>query len=122
MNLIKQIRVLKGFSQAQIAELLDITQASYARIEQGQTKLSVERIEQLAKIFDVSQSYFLSEKNEYNPRDLEGGITNEYIKKLIEINHDLREKLEEQINFRIAYLEQQNQQLLEMLSKKVNQE
>jgi transcriptional regulator with XRE-family HTH domain len=122
MNPIKQIRVSRGMSQADIADKLDITQASYARIEQGQTKLSLDRIAQLATIFDVSQSYFLTEDNGYNAQDLEMGVINEYVKQIVAINKDLREVIIEQMNKRIASLEQQNQQLLDMLSKKVNQE
>ena len=117
MNSIKQIRVLKGYS-AEVADQLNITQASYARIEQGQTKLSVERIVQLSKIFDVSQSYFLNEDTVASAKDLEGGITNEYIKKLIQINQDLRNQIELQTNDRIEYLEKQNATLLNVLASK----
>ena len=118
MNPIKQIRVLKGFSQSEIADKLNITQASYARLEQGQTKLSLERIEQLSGIFEVSQSYFLSETNEYNKAELESGITNEYIKNLIAVNHDLREKFEYETAKRIEFLETQNQLLIDQLIKR----
>lgn len=118
MNSIKQIRVLKGYSQAEVADQLNITQASYARIEQGQTKLSVERIVQLSKIFDVSQSYFLNEDTVASAKDLEGRITNEYIKKLIQINQDLRNQIELQTNDRIEYLEKQNATSLNVLASK----
>ena len=73
---------------------------------------------QLSKIFDVSQSYFLNEDTVASAKDLEGGITNEYIKKLIQINQDLRNQIELQTNDRIEYLEKQNATLLNVLASK----
>ena len=120
MNPLKKIRMLSGFSQALVAEKLAITQASYARIELGQTKLTADRIVELAKIFDVSKGYFLTGENTSSLAQMEEGITYEYIKKLININTELRQKLDEQTSKRIEQLQMQNQQLMQMLAEKLN--
>lgn len=100
-----------------MADRLNITQASYARIEQGKTKLSSDRMEQLAEIFDVQPEYFVSNLKGEPQMGKDFSITNEYIKKIIALNIELREKLEANYLERIAYLERENQRLHEIIIK-----
>ena len=51
---IKAIRISKGITQDEISEKLSMTQGNYTRIESGKTQLTIERIEQLANIFEMS--------------------------------------------------------------------
>ncbi|MCB0482782.1 MAG: helix-turn-helix transcriptional regulator [Flavobacteriales bacterium] len=112
---IKRLRVSIGLSQQEVADGLGITQASYARIEQGKTKLSSDRMEQLAKIFDVRPEYFISGSNDSPSITTDLSITNEYIKKIISLNGELREKLETSYQERIRHLENENQRLQEII-------
>lgn len=50
---IKRIRELKGFSQTEIAEKLHISQRAYSDIENDKTKLDLERLFQLASIYQI---------------------------------------------------------------------
>lgn len=113
---IRKARVLKGMSQSRVAEQLNITQASYARLESGQTKLSLERIQQLAKIFELSPEYFVGLDGHKPEFGSDFHLTNEYIKKLVETNGELRLKLEHLISTQINYLQEQNKLLLEILA------
>jgi transcriptional regulator with XRE-family HTH domain len=57
MNLgekIKKIRDLKGIKQEELARCLNITPQAYSKIERNETKLDMERLEQIAKILEVS--------------------------------------------------------------------
>jgi transcriptional regulator with XRE-family HTH domain len=45
---IKRLRDQKGYSQEFMASQLDITQASYARIESQKIKLSIDRLQKIA--------------------------------------------------------------------------
>ena len=49
MNIILE-RTKKGYSQEYMAEKLGIVQKTYCKIEKGRTKLSVERLEEIALI------------------------------------------------------------------------
>jgi transcriptional regulator with XRE-family HTH domain len=51
---IKYYRRISGFSQADMAEKLWMSQRAYHRLENGETALTLERVHQLAKIFNVS--------------------------------------------------------------------
>lgn len=53
---IKNIRELKDFTQEYMAEQLGITQAAYSKIETGQTKLTPNKISDIAEIFDMDAS------------------------------------------------------------------
>ena len=52
-------RLQKGFSQMQMAQLLGVTQPSYADWERHPVSLRPEHISQLAKILNVSVDYLL---------------------------------------------------------------
>ncbi|MGN1066865.1 MAG: helix-turn-helix domain-containing protein [Candidatus Fimimonas sp.] len=56
---LKELRLEKGFTQQQIAEMLDIRQQSYTRYEYGTGEPSLDTLVKIAKIFDVSTDYLL---------------------------------------------------------------
>ena len=51
---VKRIRILRGFTQAQIAEKLNITKQAYSQLERSETKMDMERLEQIADALGVS--------------------------------------------------------------------
>ena len=51
---IRRIREFRNVSREQIAEQMDIHARSYAKIENGETKLDIEVLEQIAQILEVS--------------------------------------------------------------------
>ena len=53
---IRVTRVTKGFSQMYVAGKLKIDYSTYGKIERGQIALTVERMEQIAKILEVEVS------------------------------------------------------------------
>jgi transcriptional regulator with XRE-family HTH domain len=65
---IRKIRTLKGFSQEYMAVQLGISQTGYSDLEKEKTKLSMERIEDIAKIFAMEIQDILSfdEKQVFN--------------------------------------------------------
>jgi transcriptional regulator with XRE-family HTH domain len=116
MNLnIRRHRILKGLSQEKVAEHLNITQASYSRLESGQTKLTLARAEALAVLYGIPVIAIFSDEDADIPLGPELAITNEYLKKLIEDNRALRQKIDEIIQSQLSYLQEQNKQLLEAL-------
>lgn len=69
---IKSIRELKNLTQEHIADRLHISQAAYSRLENGESKISDERLSQIADVLEVkpediqafdSQKYFNSNGN-----------------------------------------------------------
>jgi transcriptional regulator with XRE-family HTH domain len=56
---LRLIRVSKGMSQENVAKALDITGGAYSKIERGVTKLSLNRLDDLSKIFDIELNDFI---------------------------------------------------------------
>ncbi|UOO83287.1 helix-turn-helix domain-containing protein [Uruburuella testudinis] len=51
---IRLMRELNKWSQEDMAEKLEMSAGGYAKIERGETQLNIPRLEQIAKIFNVS--------------------------------------------------------------------
>ena len=70
VNLGKKIRYLRerdGYSQQKLADLLECAPVTLQRVEKGQTKLKLWRMEKVCRIFHVSLEYLL---RDYDPCDL----------------------------------------------------
>ena len=65
---IRKIRELRGYSQEVVADLLGITQNSYSKIESGTTNVTVKRLYEIAKVFEVEVPTILGfdEKHVFN--------------------------------------------------------
>lgn len=102
---IKKYRDFKGFSQEYMAEQMNLTQSAYAKIENTETKLTIDRLNEISKILEVDIANLLEQKtpNVYN-------IYNNEIGNIETLNIENKELLKE-------LLEAKNQ-LIEVLQKK----
>lgn len=69
LNKIKTYRKNEGYSQEYIAFKLDISQAAYTNIENQTSKLSVERLLQIAEILGQPLSGFFGEHTNLKKED-----------------------------------------------------
>lgn len=61
---IRRIRISKGYSQEYVASKLGMNQSNYGKLEKGNTQLTIERLEQIAKVLEVNMfTIMISEKN-----------------------------------------------------------
>jgi len=75
---IKKLRNKKGLSQEQVADYLNVSQSTYARIESGESNSWASYIEPLTKLFEIQPEELLKQDNIsicYN----EGNSTNAFI-------------------------------------------
>ncbi len=56
---LKEIRRSKRLSQQEVADFLEIDTTSYGRMERGERRLTVERLEKLATLFECSPAEIL---------------------------------------------------------------
>lgn len=61
---LRVIRVARGFSQMDIAEVLDTTQQVYSRYENGQNEIPLHHIITLCKFYGISADWLLGLKEE----------------------------------------------------------
>lgn len=63
---IKDARKQRGFTQNQIAELLNIKQSSYSKYETGKRRMPLDRMIEFCKITNVSANYILGLVDDIN--------------------------------------------------------
>jgi transcriptional regulator with XRE-family HTH domain len=56
---IKELRKTHSYSQDDIAIALNMEQNTYSRMERGETKLDIERLQQIAIFYEISIFHFL---------------------------------------------------------------
>jgi transcriptional regulator with XRE-family HTH domain len=112
---LKFIRHIKQWSQEEVAHRLGISPSAYGSMERGETKLSLERLEELAKVFEIELTQLLdvSEKNifnfeSYHSSHCQNWYNHSESEQVIELKHEV-EKLYLLLQERekeIAYLKQ----------------
>ncbi len=84
---IRKIRDLKGFSQEYMAAKLKMSQRQYSRIEKEETKLDLQKLEEIGKVLEVTPIQLLGfdEKqifNQYNNETANGVYHNHFPEEL----------------------------------------
>ena len=75
---IKELRLLNGFNQVELAKRLGLTKQTISNWENNNIQPSIEMLEALADLFSVSTDYLLGRENN---RELNStGLTNEQLK------------------------------------------
>lgn len=75
--LLKRIRNLRednDLKQIDLAKLLQISQAQYSRIENGENDITLDSLIRLARFYDVSTDYLLELTNEKSNKNKKGLI------------------------------------------------
>ena len=60
---IRKIRVARGYSQTDIANLLNTTQQQYSKYENGQNEIPVRHVITLCKFYNISSDWLLGLKD-----------------------------------------------------------
>lgn len=119
---IKKMRLLKGWSQEQFAEKLNLSVNGYAKIERGERDMNLTRLQQIAETLDVKLIDLLgwNEKNLFTNVVVVNGsnnfaqnniILNEYGHELEKARLLLIEREKE-----IHYLKKENERLQEIIN------
>tara|TARA_R110002020_G_scaffold88891_1_gene217700 strand:+ start:421 stop:819 length:399 start_codon:yes stop_codon:yes gene_type:complete len=61
-KIMRILRESQDYSQEYVADVLNINQKTYSNLESGKSKLTVDRIHQLADLYHVKPDYFLSDE------------------------------------------------------------
>ena len=56
---IKELRKQYGYTQLEVATLLNMSQNTYSDMESGKTKIDIERLYQIAQLYNISISKLL---------------------------------------------------------------
>lgn len=103
---IRKYRELKGYSQEYMAHELDITQASYAKMENNTTKINVDRLFAISNILetDIRDLLELNKQTIYNQEVKEYGVGYQQVQNLHQDNKEAYEKIIQAKDEQIALL------------------
>lgn len=116
---IKEYRKKKGFSHENMAEELHISQAAYSKIEKNETKLTVDRLYQIAEILEAPVYELLdaSPNNIYNQQNFyDASVGYQDIQNLYQENKDKTEKIESLYEERLKDKDKMIQQLQDIIT------
>lgn len=57
-----QLRKIHGYTQQEVAKKLQISQNAYSELESGKRKMDIDRLRQLAGLYDVTMNYLVEEQ------------------------------------------------------------
>jgi transcriptional regulator with XRE-family HTH domain len=121
---IKKIREFRNFTQQYMADQLDISQNAYSKIENGTTKITIDRLEKIANLLNVPLETILS--HETQTLNFENNTFNKFYAHIENLHEENKEILLQQIEFQkqqLIFLQQQNETLIktvEILSKETH--
>ena len=116
---IKRIREQKGYPQAYMAAKLDISQASYARIESQQANLSIDRLQKIAEVLDtdISNLTGASKITIQSQTNNEGAYGNGHVENLYLENKETTNKLIQTLENENLHLKKEIEFLRSFVSK-----
>ena len=65
VDIIRELREDRDFTQSDIAKVLGTTQQVYSRYEKGENEMPIRHLIKLCKFYKVSADYILNIKNNY---------------------------------------------------------
>lgn len=80
MTKLKELRVKNNLYQREVADILEVSQAQYSRLELGLSLLNAKQIKTLAVLFKVSTDYLLEMQNEDQFKQIQKDIATKLIK------------------------------------------
>ena len=69
MNRLKTLRLQRRLSQKEVANVLNISQQQYSRIEKEDVKINADKLIKLAQLFNTSIDYILGLTDNPKPYD-----------------------------------------------------
>ena len=111
---IRKIRETKGFKQDYIADKLGISTTAYSKMENGETKITLEKLHKIAEIYKTTVQSIIDFELNVNSNVLD------YPKNAIGTNpiYHENEKLVEQLQKEVSFLKEQLTKLWEVFQGK----
>lgn len=129
---LRMLREFRNYSQEYVAEKLGITQNTYSRIENNQTKITAERLHQIAQVLQVPVTELISKEDPViflngSTLNFEHPFKEEHCKELLENSRQLYEQIicsqKEKISFlenEMHNLREEKGRMIELIEKLTN--
>ncbi len=108
-NKIKELRQLKGLTQKQVADKINMLQSNYTKVEKGRLNLKIDKVHILAELFGVPAEELLHFENttENTTTQTQENNNNDRLQELEKENENLKKEIEN-INEKFSYIKEIN--------------
>lgn len=105
---LQKLRKLNDLSQEQMAEMLNMSKNGYGKLERGESKITVDHLQNIANVFNIDIADLLKEERDFSLLigDNHGNYANKYYDNAQEV-----EKLQLIINHQKQLLEQKDKEI-----------
>ncbi|ELA08353.1 hypothetical protein MOMA_07326 [Moraxella macacae 0408225] len=114
---IRELRENHHWTQEDVAKKIDLTPQGYAKIERGETRLTLERLEQFADIFDVDIAQLLSNTSQFfyqNNKDSQHIYQNTQVDDNLKLYQYEIEKLKLSLAYKDEIIARLNEQIVDL--------
>lgn len=105
---VRKLRKDNHLTQEKMAEELHLTPSSYAKIERGETKISIERLQQIANIFNVDIKELLNDDNGIVNLVIVGDNSEQYHIGNCNQNHEL---IKQELNYKDLIIQEKDEKI-----------
>lgn len=111
---LKILREVHNYTQEYVADALEISQNTYSLIEKGETKLTIDRLDRLAKLYnmDVVDLIRLNEQTYIHTITHSQGICSQHV-----TIHQMGDEERKLVQDTISRLEKENERLHKLIDK-----
>lgn len=114
---IRELREVNNWTQEQMAEKLNLSITGYAKIEQGKTRLTLERLEQLSELFNIDIIDFIKNENDIYFQYNENGTNHQgNIYNLYDNEKEYQHKID-----KLSMIVEQQQQMLTLMMQQIDE-
>lgn len=117
---LREFRTRKGFTQENVAKILEMSVGNYAHIEQGKTRVTIQKLEEIAEKLetDIFELLTLGEKTTFYIQDNKDNSCSQnayIIHNSLPSDYQKLRAENEKLRLENSYLKQQNEHLQEII-------
>ena len=124
---IRKIRELKGLKQENVAQELGMSLGGYGKIERGESSISVDRLQQIAKILDLADGMDIMKFDEqvvfniqHNQSPSINGVVNNYsVSDTERASYEMRIQELKQVNQQLEKVIENQSKMIDLLQSKI---
>ena len=119
---LRELRIKSGYTQSQIAKILNIDRSTYSYYEIGKTMPDLSALVTLAKIFNISLNELLADETKHAAVVADSGAKNEFFEGKKNSSHiyELSREEKELIGMFRSFPEEQQKKVLDLLRSSSN--
>lgn len=117
---IKRMRLNRDFSQDYVATKLGISQRAYSKLENGELKIDIEKLQRIAQILEVDAAEIISNEdnqtNNFSNNKITNAVVNHFADEQDKFKKEIVNTLKEEILSLKNYIKEKDKQIQTLIN------